>query len=116
MVVLEGCLLRYGCMKTQGPRRYAFTEQIWLYPGETASWHFVTLPKEVARDIRERFGNRKRGFGSIPVMATIGATAWRTSIFPDKREDSYLLPIKADVRRKEGVGARDLVPVTLSIG
>lgn len=43
------------------------------------------------------------GWGSLPVMATIGKTSWKTSIFPDKKSESYLLPLKAEVRKKEKI-------------
>lgn len=95
--------------------RYVFTEKVWIYPGEAAVWHFVTLPKTLAREIRERSAGVRRGFGSLPVEVTIGATTWRTSIFPDKREDSYLLPLKADVRRREGIRDRDTVKVAITL-
>lgn len=98
--------------KTDG---YAFTSQVWIYPGDTAAWHFVTLPKELGRELRERFKGIRKGFGSLPVRVTIGKTTWDTSIFPDKREDSYLLPLKASVRHKEDVYAGEKVSVTLII-
>ena len=64
------------------------TEKVWLYPGETANWHFVTLTKKVGQEIKETFGKNARGFGSLPVEVTIGATTFKTSIFPDKRVGS----------------------------
>jgi hypothetical protein len=73
-----------------------FTAELWDYQGEGA-WHFLTLPTELAEDIRERMPPR-RGFGSVRVEATIGDTTWRTSLFPDKSSGSYLLPVKKQVR------------------
>ena len=61
---------------------YRMRAKVWLYPG-MAGWHFVTLPKQRAEEITERFGERKRGFGSLRVEVTIGRTTWKTSIFPD---------------------------------
>ena len=49
------------------------------------------------------------------VNATIGATTWETSIFPDTKSGSYLLPVKAEVRRREGVEDGDAVTVTLEL-
>ncbi len=63
----------------------------------------MTLPVEVAQDIDYYFALDKRGWGSLPVQVTLGSTAWKTSIFPDKKSGSYVLPIKAEVRKKERV-------------
>ncbi len=77
--------------------------EVWLYPGESANWHFVSVPKEISVEIRERFGGRSRGWGSLPVTVTIGRTTWDTSIFPDKKSAAYLLPLKAAVRATERI-------------
>lgn len=81
---------------------YNIQAKVWLYPGQ-AAWHFVTLPKDESEQIKELFGGLKKGFGSLPVKVTIGETAWKTSIFPDKKAGGYLLPLKADVRKREKI-------------
>ncbi len=92
----------------------AFEADLWLYPGK-AGWHFVTLPPAIGQQIRFYEGQVRRSFGSVPVIATIGKTAWTTSLFPDAKSGSYLLPVKADVRRKENLGTGAKVNVTLSL-
>lgn len=87
---------------------YKIKSKVFLYPG-MAGWHFICVPKEQSEDINKRFGARKRGWGSLPVLVTLGKTSWKTSIFPDKKSGSYLLPLKADVRKKEGVLSGDKV-------
>lgn len=94
----------------------SFTESVWLYPGGTAAWHFISLPKKLSADLKRRYGSLAKGFGSLPVSVTIGRTTWRTSIFPDRRSETYLLPLKALVRRKEDLRAGDRVRVTLAMG
>jgi len=64
--------------------QYKFKSKVWLYPG-MAGWHFVSIPKEESDDIQRHFENLKRGWRSFPVIVTIGATNWKTSIFPDKK-------------------------------
>jgi hypothetical protein len=96
--------------------RISFTEEVWLYPSETAAWHFVTLPLAQAQKVRRAtMGRPRAGFGSVRVEATIGRTSWKTSVFPDTHSKSYILPLKAAVRKKEGVYAKDHVRVMLKI-
>lgn len=61
------------------------------------------------------FGKNARGWGSLPVVVTLGKTSWKTSIFPDKREGAYLLPLKADVRKKEGIFKGDIITFYIEI-
>ena len=77
---------------------FVISAVLWRCPGPPP-WHFVTLPREVADRIRPHAV--KVGFGSVRVQACIGDTAWKTSLFPDKKSGSYLLPVKAEVRKKE---------------
>jgi hypothetical protein len=90
------------------------TAPIWLWSEGKGSWHFLTVPADQADEIRAHvFGNR-RGFGSARVEATINGVSWRTSIFPQK-SGGYILPIKADVRRRAGIAAGDDVTVSLDL-
>lgn len=89
-----------------------FTAQMWVYRGE-GGWHFLSLPKQAADQIRA--GARKSSWGSVRVAATIGATTWNTSIFPDSKTRTYLLPVKAEVRRKEGIAAGQTLRCRLAI-
>jgi len=94
--------------------RYEFRGELWEYDGP-AAWHFVSLPTEVADDIREQAALNASAFGSIPVEAMVGSTRWTTSLFPDKARRTYLLPIKKNVRNTEDLEAGDVVLVTLRI-
>lgn len=93
---------------------YKLKERVWLWPGE-AAWHFITLPEKAALDIDDFFGHLKKGFGSLPVTVTIGTTTWKTSIFPDKKSKSYVLPLKAEVRKKEGIQVGSTISFTLEL-
>jgi len=55
-----------------------------------------------------------RGFGSPKVTATNGDSTWRTSVFPS-REEGWMLPVKAAVRRAEGLGEGDEVELLLEV-
>ncbi|WP_320159276.1 DUF1905 domain-containing protein [Acinetobacter bereziniae] len=44
-------------------------------------------------------------------------SVWKTSIFPDKQSEGYLLPLKAEIRNKEKIylGDRILFSIALSV-
>ena len=92
------------------------TGPIWLWSEGKGSWHFFTIPSDDAIEIRleTAASGVRRGFGSVKVEASINGVAWRTSIFPQK-SGGYILPIKADVRRRAGIGAGDEVSVSLQL-
>ena len=93
---------------------YHFQAELWRYKGDSP-WHFITLPFEQADDIDERTTHVQRGFGSVRVHVTVGATSWSTSLFPATGEQSYILPMKAAVRKAEGLEVGAMVDVTLTI-
>ncbi|MCA9368935.1 MAG: DUF1905 domain-containing protein [Pseudomonadales bacterium] len=95
-------------------KEYQFTEKIWLYPGK-AAWHFVSVPQNETADIHYHFEHAKRGWGSLKVKVTIGNTIWNTSIFPDKKTNTFLLPIKKAVRDAENLEAGQKVVVLLVV-
>jgi hypothetical protein len=91
---------------------HGFSAEVWLWEAD-AAWHFLTLPEDASDDIESRAAGRLRGFGSVRVRATIGTTTWQTSVFPDKKRGAYVLPLKKEVRTREGFGAGDRVRVEL---
>ena len=95
-------------------KHYEFTATLWLYSGK-AAWHFVTVPHVISADIRFLTADNKRGWGAVPVAASIGGTTWQTSIFPDKKSECYLLPIKAEIRKAESLQAQGDVQVSQDI-
>lgn len=92
---------------------FRFRTRLWLHEG-VAAWHFVTLPTEISGVILG-IGQPPRGFGAIRVKATIGRTRWDTSIFPDSKSGSYVLPIKKQVRLSERLSKDDLVDVVIDV-
>ena len=89
---------------------WTFDAELWSSE-QFAAWAFVTLPAEVGDDVRLLSGPPK-GFGSVRVEITLGASTWRTSVFPDKAR-GYVLPVKSAVRRREGLELGDRVRVAL---
>ncbi len=93
-------------------KKFKVRSQVWLYPGD-AAWYFANVDKKQSADLKEKYAAKKRGFGSIPVKVTLGTSVWKTSVFPDKRSGTYLLPLKAQIRRTEGIDAGEYVDFTL---
>lgn len=81
---------------------YQLTGEVWRHPGD-GGWHFVTVPPDLADELNVRYADRHRPFGSLPVRASLGSSTWSTSLFKDTKSASYLLPVKAEVRRRERI-------------
>ena len=91
------------------------TSLLWIWQGGSAGrWHFITVPEEQSIEIRAQAFEARRGFGSVRVEATIGRVTWRTSVFP-LNSGGYLLPVKADVRKRAALAAGDEVTVGLEL-
>ncbi len=93
---------------------YRFSARLWLHAGQ-AAWHFVTLPHDVSDEIDELTSSTRRGFGSVRVAVTVGSTTWHTSVFPDAKAESYVLPVKKPVRAHEHLTVGDTVDITLRL-
>lgn len=94
---------------------HVFSAEIWEHsPGDPGSWHFLTLPADVAEDVLLEAGPRE-GFGSVRVEVTVGSTTWRTSLFPDTSSGKFVLPVKKPVRQSEELYAGEACEVTLRV-
>jgi hypothetical protein len=93
---------------------YRFSAPLWIHQGESA-WHFLTLPFDQADEIEASAAGARKGFGSVRVRVTIGGTTWSTSLFPDSKAESYVLPVKKQVRLGEGLEVGDDVDVELEV-
>ena len=91
------------------------TSLLWIWKGDAAGrWYFITVPEEQSNEIRVQAFGSPRGFGSVKVEATIHDVTWRTSVFP-LNSGGYILPIKAEIRRKASLAAGDEVTVALEL-
>ena len=89
------------------------TGPVWYWRGP-APWFFVTVPEEECLLLQEAAALVSYGWGMIPVTARIGSTRWTTSLWP--KDGRYVVPLKADVRRAEGLAEGDLTTVVLTVG
>ena len=89
---------------------YVFSAKIWY-----SEWYFVSLPEEMAKEIRGDFKRFEEGWGRLKAIAKIGDSEWKTAIWFDTKQQTYFLPIKAEIRKREKIGADNEVEVTLWI-
>lgn len=82
--------------------KYAFEGVVRLWPANE-KFFLLPLPKEISAEIFEVSDGLTAGFGSLKVEARIGSTVWRTSIFPDSATKTFELPLKAEVRKRNGL-------------
>ena len=89
-----------------------FNNKILFWRGP-APWFFVAVPGQESRELKEISNLVTYGWGVIPVQVRIGNTEWATSLFP--KDDHYLVPLKASIRKAENLQEGDNVTVQLAI-
>ena len=93
-----------------------FDAELWVWDARPDEiWTLVSLPVEDSAEIRDLTADQKRGFGSVRVRATIGASTWTTSIFPDSARGAYVLPVKKAIRTAQKLSPGDLASVTVEL-
>lgn len=88
-------------MKFKGIK-YEFTAKPWQYTGP-AAWHFVSLPNELAEEIRNALKSNEEGWGRLTATAKIDKSEWKTALWFDTKANTYLLPLKAEIRKVENL-------------
>ncbi|MBO6528314.1 DUF1905 domain-containing protein [Erythrobacter sp.] len=98
----------------------AWRGEITRWQGEKATYHLLTIDGACAEEItmherlrRLEMGGR-RGFGSVKVLAEIGGTRWKTSVFPSKTGEWWLL-VGKKVLKTEDLAAGDAAELTLEL-
>ena len=89
--------------------------------GDRGTYHLVTIDGDQAEHIathatfhRMEFG-RHRGFGSVKVIAKIGETEWKTSVFPQDKSREWVLLVSKKVMRAERLAKGDSINLTLEL-
>ena len=84
---------------------YEFSAKVYHHStsADMIGWTMVSLPKELSVEIRNNFKDLEQGWGRMKVTAKIGNSDWQTAIWFDTKQDTYLLPIKTAIRKKENV-------------
>lgn len=89
-----------------------FTADVWTWRGP-APYYFVRVPTELGEVVHVVSGAVTYGWGMVPVTATIGRTTWKTAMWP--KDGGYVLPLKAAIRRAEGIVEGGEITVRLAI-
>lgn len=100
-------------MKSNGIK-YEFDAIPWQYQGKGA-WHFISLPLRLAKEIRDNLKWQEEGWGRMKAKAQIGNSEWETAIWFDTKAKTYLLPLKAEIRKKEKIEVGKKVKVAVYI-
>lgn len=100
-------------METTGIK-YEFTAKPWQFVGPN-SWTFISLPTNIATEIRDNLKNEEQGWGRLKATAKIGKTEWKTAIWFDTKHNTYLLPLKAKIRKNENIEIDKVVNATIWI-
>jgi hypothetical protein len=86
--------------------------EVWRWPG-VGGWYFVYVDRKFNGAIRTN--GSMYGSGFVKIRATVGGTSWDTALFPYKKEDAFLISIKASVRKKEGIDEGDVVKIRFEL-
>jgi hypothetical protein len=78
-----------------------------------APFHFVMVPEEESAEIQATAALVTYGWGMIPVEVRIGSTDFTTSLFA--KDGAYVVPLKAAVRKAEGIDVGDNVTIRLGV-
>ena len=96
-------------MKPKGVEFY-FSAKVWQHQGQ-GGWYFVSLPVEISKEIRDSLQFTKEGWGRLKADAKIGNTNWKTAIWFDTKHNTYLLPIKASVRKAAQILVDEMISI-----
>ena len=94
--------------------KYSFEANVWKHDSD-GGWHFVSLPEDISSDIRMHLKHFEEGWGRLKAKALLKESTWDTAIWFDTKRNTYLLPIKANIRRKFNVKAGDQLNLTITV-
>lgn len=93
---------------------YEFTTSVWRHPSP-GGWYFVSLPIEFSEEIRQNMKWQEEGWGKMKSKAKIRETLWDTAIWYDTKLGTYILPLKADIRKKEKIEIGNILDVEITL-
>lgn len=97
-----------------GSIQYSFTAELWRYAGP-AGWYFLSLSTRLSKEIRINLKASEEGWGRMKATAFTGHSSWQTAIWYDTKLQTYLLPVKNEIRKKELLVEGKEVKIVLTI-
>lgn len=94
--------------------KYTFIAKVWQYDGPNG-WFFVSLPVEMSKEIRDNLKWQEEGWGRLKATAQIENVEWKTAIWFDTKSNTYLLPLKADIRKKCSIEKEQILEIILKV-
>lgn len=93
---------------------YKFEGKMWKedVPG---AWCFISLPKDISKEIRENLQWQEEGWGRMKASVKIDKVEWETAIWFDTKADTYLLPVKAKIRKEAHLKFNETITIFISI-
>lgn len=97
--------------------KYEFSAKVCHYSssGSNMGWYVVFLPANMSKEIRESLKCLEEGWERMKITAKIGNSDWQTAIWFDTKHDTYMLPIKGEIRKKEKIEIDEEVETTIWI-
>ena len=93
---------------------FTFEAELYEWDGPQ-SWVFAALPPTSPTSSTRSTGRPAAASARVGSRSVLGGQVWRTSIFPDSKSGTYVLPVKKEIRRKAGVDEGDRVEIDLSV-
>lgn len=98
----------------QAKIKYDFSAKLWK-DSSSGGWVFISLPKSMSKEIRKNLQWQEEGWGRMKASAKINEIEWNTAIWFDTKQNTYLLPVKSEIRRKASLKLDEIVAVSISI-
>ena len=101
-------------VQLEGKIEYQFSTEMWRDKGESG-WYFMTVPKNFSEEILQHLQWQEEGWGRMKATAMIGELTWKTSIWFDSKGGNYILPVKAEIRKKGALSEGDVLEVRIFV-
>jgi hypothetical protein len=92
---------------------FEFEAELWQYTGK-GGWYFLSIPTHISLEIRSIFKTQEEGWGRLKTTATIHEVSWETAIWFSSKDNTYLLPVKSEIRKRAQIKVGDIVIVRTS--
>ena len=99
-------------MDMDGRITYKFTSKMWR-DQSSGGWHFISVPKDISKEIRENLQWQEEGWGRMKAAAQIQSVKWDTAIWFDSKSKTYYLPVKGEIRKKTRLKVDENISITL---